>query len=99
MRALLDSGIIGAKLEVGAVDDPAEHEADRMADDVVSGNGISTQLRNSRAPVAAKARSAETASFLADAKGVQDEVSAPWKPIILNHVLIRISATCVFMTP
>lgn len=69
MRRLLGSGAIMAKLEVGASDDLSEHEADRMADAVVNGKGIATEVRNYRAPVAAKGHSVEMGNFLSKANG------------------------------
>jgi hypothetical protein len=69
MRRLLGACAIMAKLEVGASDDFSEHEADRMADAVVNGKGVATQVRNYRAPGAAKTHSAETGNFLSKANG------------------------------
>lgn len=54
MRELLRHGSIAAKLKIGSPSDPAEIEADRVADAVVNNTGHAISFRENRAPIAKK---------------------------------------------
>ena len=63
MRELLRQGSIAAKLNIGSPSDPAEIEADRVADAVINHSFESTSYQESRTPVARKKETGSQASL------------------------------------
>jgi hypothetical protein len=98
------AGVIQAKLQVGAVDDPLEHEADRVAEQVMhmpdaaavappaaTGDGMPGMQRKPAGPQVSRLGSSPTSSGMTAPPIVNEVLNSPGQPLD--------SATRAFMEP
>jgi hypothetical protein len=84
--AMLRSGALQAKLKVGAVDDPLEHEADRVADQVMRMPGPGVSVAAAPPQVSRKCAACEEEEKL-QKKPAEPQAAASEAPSIVHEVL------------